>query len=112
MKLSHAAAQYIELKQSLGSRFHAEEVILKAFCRATQDTELEQVQPDQVRLSFCKVLVPSPVSGIANTKPCKVFIGLRSGEVMLHTPHCLRNGPNQLIRLHLTSFQGMKSAAF
>jgi hypothetical protein len=33
MTLAQVITQYVTLKQSMGSRFHAEEVILKAFLR-------------------------------------------------------------------------------
>jgi integrase/recombinase XerD len=48
MKLSQAIAQYLEIKQSLGSRFKTETVILKSFCKTMADAELEQVQPEPV----------------------------------------------------------------
>jgi len=48
MKLAQAAAQYVELKQSMGSRFHAEEVILKAFSKAMGDITIENVEADRV----------------------------------------------------------------
>jgi site-specific recombinase XerD len=49
MKLALALEQYITLKQSLGFRFHADQVILKAFSKAMGEIALEQVQPAPVR---------------------------------------------------------------
>jgi site-specific recombinase XerD len=48
MRLSIAIAQYLELKQSLGSRFHAEAVILKSFCKFMQNGEMERIGPERV----------------------------------------------------------------
>jgi site-specific recombinase XerD len=48
MKLAKAIAQYVELKQSMGSRFHAEQVILKAFSKAMGDIGCEDVRPDHL----------------------------------------------------------------
>lgn len=45
MKLFQLAIQYITLKQSMGMRFRAESVILKAFCRAMGDIDCTQVTP-------------------------------------------------------------------
>jgi site-specific recombinase XerD len=48
MKLARAIAQYVELKQSMGSRFHAEQVILNAFSKAMGDIGCEDVHPDRL----------------------------------------------------------------
>ena len=48
MKLAEGIAQYVKLKQSMGSRFHAEEVILKAFAKAMGDIGCEEVPPDRL----------------------------------------------------------------
>jgi len=48
MKLSQAVQQYVDLKQAMGSRFHAESVILKAFCNAMEDVPLAEVQAERV----------------------------------------------------------------
>lgn len=48
MTAAQAVLDYITLKQSLGSRFHAEATILKAFCNALGDIALVDVQPHQV----------------------------------------------------------------
>lgn len=48
MTTAQAVHEYITLKQSLGSRFHAEATILKAFCHALGDVALVDVQPHQV----------------------------------------------------------------
>jgi integrase len=48
MTAAQAVLDYITLKQSLGSRFHAETTILKAFRHALGDIALVDVQPDQV----------------------------------------------------------------
>jgi len=48
MKLAKAIAQYVELKQSMGSRFHAEQVILNAFSKAMGDIGCEGVHPDRL----------------------------------------------------------------
>lgn len=48
MTAAQAVLDYITFKQSLGSRFHAEATILKAFCNALGDIALVDVQPHQV----------------------------------------------------------------
>lgn len=48
MKLSTLVTQYVDLKQSMGSRFHAESVILKAFLKAVGDIDVVQVEVEQV----------------------------------------------------------------
>lgn len=48
MKLSRLITQYVDLKQSMGSRFHAESVILKAFLKAVGDIDVAQVEVEQV----------------------------------------------------------------
>lgn len=48
MKLAQAIAQYVELKQSMGARFHAEQVILNAFAKVMGDIGCEEVHPDRV----------------------------------------------------------------
>jgi integrase/recombinase XerD len=48
MKLSQAITQYIELKQSMGARFRAEQVILTAFAKAMGDIDCEQVHSDRL----------------------------------------------------------------
>jgi integrase/recombinase XerD len=48
MKLAQVIAQYVELKQSMGSRFHAEQVILNAFAKAMGDIGCEEVHPDRL----------------------------------------------------------------
>lgn len=48
MKLLQAIERYIELKQAMGSRFHAEAVILNAFSKAAGDIALTDVKPTQV----------------------------------------------------------------
>ena len=48
MKLAEAIAQYVELKQSMGARFHAEQVILNAFAKAMGDIGCEEVHPDRL----------------------------------------------------------------
>ena len=49
MKLKTALAQYLRLKQSLGFRFHAESVILRAFAKAMGPIDLGRVTPVRVR---------------------------------------------------------------
>ena len=49
MKLSQLATKYIIFKQSMGMRFRAESVILKAFCRAMGDINIAQVTPNSVQ---------------------------------------------------------------
>jgi integrase/recombinase XerD len=49
MKLQVALAQYLRLKQSLGFRFHAEGVILRAFAKEMGPIELGCVTPTRVR---------------------------------------------------------------
>jgi integrase/recombinase XerD len=48
MKLAQAIAQYVELKQSMGARFHTEQVILNAFAKAMGDIGCEEVHPDRL----------------------------------------------------------------
>ena len=48
MKLDQAVHDYVALKQSLGSRFHTEATILKAFCNALGDIDIVDVQPHRV----------------------------------------------------------------
>ena len=48
MTLSDAVARYIELKQSMGSRFNTEAVILKAFYRSVGDVAVSDVNSAQV----------------------------------------------------------------
>lgn len=49
MKLSQIATKYIIFKQSMGMRFRAESVILKAFCRAMGDIDIAQITPNSVQ---------------------------------------------------------------
>ncbi len=48
MKLAQVVHDYISLKQSLGSRFHTEATILKAFCNALGEGTIVDVKPHQV----------------------------------------------------------------
>jgi len=48
MKLAQLTSEYVMLKQSLGMRFRAESVILKAFCRAMGDIDITRVTPEPV----------------------------------------------------------------
>jgi hypothetical protein len=48
MKISQAAQEYVDLKQAMGSRFHAESVVLKALSRALEDVLLADVTAEQV----------------------------------------------------------------
>lgn len=48
MKLAEGIAQYVKLKQSMGSRLHAEQVILNAFAKAMGDIGCEEVHPDRL----------------------------------------------------------------
>lgn len=48
MKLSQVVTQYVQLKKSMGARFHSEAVILKAFCKALGDVDITDVRPDPV----------------------------------------------------------------
>jgi site-specific recombinase XerD len=48
MKLSALTKQYIELKQSMGSRFRSESVILKAFSKAMGDIDITKAEPEEV----------------------------------------------------------------
>ena len=47
MKLARVVRDYIALKQSMGSRFHTEATILKAFCKAVGDVSITDVEPQQ-----------------------------------------------------------------
>jgi integrase len=48
MKLTQAAHDYITLKQSLGSRFHTEATILRAFCNALGEVDIVDAEPHRV----------------------------------------------------------------
>jgi site-specific recombinase XerD len=48
MKVSHVVEEYVGLKQAMGSRFHAESVILKAFCKAIEDAPMSEITAEQV----------------------------------------------------------------
>lgn len=48
MTLAQVITQYVTLKQSMGSRFHAEEVILKAFSKAVGDVAVADVKVGHV----------------------------------------------------------------
>ncbi len=48
MKLAQVVHDYISLKQSLGSRFHAEATILKAFCNSLGEVAIIDVELHQV----------------------------------------------------------------
>jgi len=48
MKLSKLITQHIDLKQSMGSRFHTESVILKAYLKAMGDIGIAEVQAERV----------------------------------------------------------------
>jgi site-specific recombinase XerD len=48
MKVSQVVEEYVGLKQAMGSRFHAESVILKAFCKAIDDAPLAKITAEQV----------------------------------------------------------------
>jgi site-specific recombinase XerD len=48
MKLSQAIQEYVGLKQAMGSRFHAEAVILRAFCKAMDDAPLAEITAERV----------------------------------------------------------------
>jgi site-specific recombinase XerD len=48
MKLSQAVQEYVDLKQAMGSRFHTESVILRAFCKAMEDSSLAEVTAERV----------------------------------------------------------------
>lgn len=48
MTLPQAIQQYVGLKQAMGCRFHAESVILKAFCKAMGDVPLPEVEAERV----------------------------------------------------------------
>ena len=50
MTLHKAVEQYVQVKQSLGFRFHAENVILTAFAKAMGKVSLSQVKPRAVRV--------------------------------------------------------------
>jgi len=48
MKLTQAIDQYIKLKQSMGARFHAEQVILNAFSKVMGNIDCNKVKSDRV----------------------------------------------------------------
>lgn len=48
MKLAQVIQNYVELKQAMGSRFHAEAVILRAFSQAVGDIAISEVKTGQV----------------------------------------------------------------
>lgn len=53
MKLSEVITEYITLKQSMGSRFHAEAVILKAFSKALGNVAITEVAVAPVYAYLC-----------------------------------------------------------
>ena len=61
MKLSQVVQEYVSLKQTMGSRFHAESVILTAFCKAMKNAPLAEVTAERV------------ISYIAGTGPVTRF---------------------------------------
>ena len=65
MKLAQAIAQYVELKQSMGARFHAEQVILNAFAKAMGDIGCEEVHPDRL---YTYLLGSGPVTRFFHRK--------------------------------------------
>ena len=65
MKLAQAIAQYVELKQSMGARFHAEQVILNAFAKALGDIGCEEVHPDRL---YTYLLGSDPVTRFFHRK--------------------------------------------
>ena len=65
MKLAQAIAQYVELKQSMGARFHAEQVILNAFAKAMGDIGCEEVHPDRL---YTYLLGSDPVTRFFHRK--------------------------------------------
>jgi hypothetical protein len=48
MKLVQVIQDYVDLKQAIGSRFHAEAVILKAFARSVGDLTMPEVTAEHV----------------------------------------------------------------
>ena len=48
MMLAQLATEYVAFKQSIGMRFRAESVILRAFCRAMGDIDIAQISPCSV----------------------------------------------------------------
>ena len=48
MKLAQVVQDYVDLKQAMGSRFHAEAVILKAFARSVGDFTMPEVTAEHV----------------------------------------------------------------
>ena len=48
MKLAQVIQSYVALKQAMGSRFHSEAVILKAFSRAVGDLAIAEVTAEHV----------------------------------------------------------------
>lgn len=50
MKLAQVIRDYIALKQAMGSRFHSEAVILKAFARSVGDMTMADITAEQVHI--------------------------------------------------------------
>jgi len=48
-RLDTTAAQYVAHKQSMGIHFQTESRTLKSFCRSWEDTDIAQLEPEQVR---------------------------------------------------------------
>ena len=65
MKLSQVIAQYVDLKQSMGARFHTESVILKAFCKTVGDIDPLAVEAGQVQ---AYILGVGPVTRFCHRK--------------------------------------------
>jgi len=49
MNLQRLIADYVEFKQSMGMRFNSEAVILKAFCKAVGNLDIEDVKSEAVK---------------------------------------------------------------
>ena len=81
MKLAHVIRDYVTLKQAMGSRFHAEAVILNAFSRAVGDLPIPEVTAEHVNTYLAG---HGPITRFWHRKhsACRACLGLRSDEAM------------------------------
>jgi len=70
MKLSEVVSVYLSHKRSLGQRFRSEGAILKAFCKATGDGTINDVNSEVV-LAFLGGSAPITGYWIKKYPPCQ-----------------------------------------
>jgi len=65
MKLAELINTYVTFKRSMGMRFHSEDCLLRAFCRAMGEVDVSEVKPEHV-LAF--IAGKGPVTAFWNLK--------------------------------------------